>query len=43
VIYGDRHDIRTAAMDGHGVVVGLTPKGAKAKRETKGFIVREAA
>jgi hypothetical protein len=43
VIDGDKHDVRVPAMDGHGVVVGLTPKGAKAKRETKGFIVREAA
>ena len=43
VIDGDRHDVRTPAMDGHGVVVGLTPKGAKAKREISGFIVRGAA
>jgi len=43
VIDGDKHDIRTPAMDGRGVVIGLTPKGAKAKRETKGFIVRDAA
>ena len=43
VIDGDRHDIRTPTMDGHGVVVGLTPKGAKAKRDMSGFIVRRAA
>jgi len=43
VIDGDKHDIRTPQMDGRGVVIGLTPKGAKARRETKGFIVREAA
>ena len=33
VIDGDKHDVRVPAMDGHGVVVGLTPKGAKAKRD----------
>jgi hypothetical protein len=43
VIDGDRHDIRTPAMDGRGVVIGLTPKGAKAKRDMSGFIVREIA
>jgi len=43
VIDGDRHDVRTPQMDGRGVVIALTPKGAKAKRETKGFIVRDAA
>jgi hypothetical protein len=43
VIDGDRHDIRTPAMDGRGVVIGLTPKGAKAKRSSSGFIVREIA
>jgi hypothetical protein len=42
VIDGDRHDIRTPAMDGRGVVIGLTPKGAKAKRDMSGFIVRGA-
>jgi hypothetical protein len=43
VIDGDRHDIRTPEMDGRSVVVGLTPKGAKAKRSRNGFIVRQAA
>jgi hypothetical protein len=43
VIDGDKHDVRTPAMDGRGVVIGLTPKGAKAKRDTSGFIVRTAA
>jgi hypothetical protein len=43
VIDGDRHDIRTPAMDGRGVVIGLTPKGVKAKRSVNGFIVREIA
>jgi hypothetical protein len=43
VIDGDRHDVRTPAMDGRGVVVGLTPKGARAKRDISGFIVRRAA
>jgi hypothetical protein len=43
VIDGDRHDIRTPAMDGRGVVIGLPPKGNKAKRSASGFIVRDAA
>jgi hypothetical protein len=43
VIDGDQHDIRIPAFDGRGVVVGLTPKGHKAKRSTSGFIVRQAA
>jgi hypothetical protein len=43
VIDGDRHDIRTPEMDGRGVVVGLTPKGVKAKHSHNGFIVRQAA
>jgi hypothetical protein len=43
VIDGDRHDVRTPSMDGRGVVIGLTPKGAKAKRDMSGFIVREIA
>jgi hypothetical protein len=43
VIDGDRHDVRSPTMDGRGVVVGLTPKGAKAKRDMSGFIVREIA
>jgi hypothetical protein len=32
VINGDGHDIRTPELEGRGVVIGLTPKGAKAKR-----------
>jgi hypothetical protein len=38
VIDGDAHDLRH--LDGKGVVVGLTPKGHKAKRDTSGFVVR---
>lgn len=38
VIDGDAHDLRH--LDGKGVVVGLTPKGPKAKRDTSGFVVR---
>jgi hypothetical protein len=43
VVDGDKHDVRTPDMDGRGVVIGLTPKGAKAKRDQSGFIVRTAA
>jgi len=38
VINGDKHDLRH--LDPKGVVVGLSPKGAKAKRSTNGFVVR---
>jgi len=38
VINGDLHDLRH--LDPKGVVVGLVPKGAKAKRDTSGFVVR---
>ena len=38
VIDGDAHDLRH--LDGKGVVVGLTPKGPKARRDTSGFVVR---
>lgn len=38
VIDGDLHDLRH--LDPRGVVVGLTPKGNKAKRDTSGFVVR---
>ena len=38
VIDGDAHDLRH--LDPHGVIVGLSPKGAKAKRDTSGFVVR---
>lgn len=39
VINGDSHDLRHLDPRG-GVVVGLLPKGLKAKRDTSGFIVR---
>jgi hypothetical protein len=38
VIDGDMHDLRH--LDPSGVIIGLTPKGRKAKRDTSGFIVR---
>lgn len=38
VIDGDKHDLRH--LDPRGVVVGLSPKGLKAKRDTSGFVVR---
>lgn len=41
VIDGDAHDLRH--LDPRGVIVGLMPKGRKAKRDTSGFIVRLAA
>jgi hypothetical protein len=42
VIDGDEHDLRF--LDPRdGVVVGLSPKGHKAKRDQKGFVVRDAA
>ncbi len=41
VIDGDKHDLRH--LDPKGVVVGLSPKGHKAKKSTSGFIVRNAA
>jgi hypothetical protein len=42
-IDGDEHDLRN--LDGHGVngqglVIGLSPKGRKAKRDQSGFVVR---
>lgn len=40
VIDGDKHDLRH--LDPRGVIVGLTPKGRKAKRDTSGFVVRAA-
>jgi hypothetical protein len=39
VIDGDQHDLRH--LDPRGVVVGLSPKGLKAKRDQSGFVVRE--
>lgn len=41
VIDGDKHDLRH--LDGAGVIVGLLPKGAKAKKDQSGFVVRLAA
>ena len=41
VIDGDKHDLRH--LDPKGVIVGLTPKGRKARRDTSGFVVRLAA
>jgi hypothetical protein len=38
VIDGDQHDLRH--LDPRGVVVGLSPKGNKAKRDRSGFVVR---
>jgi len=38
VINGDLHDLRF--LDPQGVIVGLTPKGHKAKKDTSGFIIR---
>ncbi len=40
VIDGDKHDLRHLDPRGAGVVVGLSPKGRKAKRDTSGFVVR---
>ena len=39
VVDGDKHDVRIPELDGRGVVIGLTPKGRKAKRDTSGFVV----
>ena len=39
VIDGDKHDLRF--LDPQGVIVGLTPKGAKAKRDMSGFVLRD--
>jgi hypothetical protein len=40
VIDGDQHDLRHT--DPRNVVVWLSPKGAKAKRDTRGFVLRAA-
>jgi hypothetical protein len=40
-IDGDEHELRH--LDGKGVVVALTPKGNKAKRDKSGFVVRDYA
>lgn len=39
VINGDLHDLRHLDVKG-GFIVGLTPKGRKAKRDESGFVVR---
>ena len=39
VIDGDKHDLRH--LDDKNVVVGLSPKGQKAKRDTSGFVLRD--
>jgi hypothetical protein len=39
VIDGDKHDLRH--LDPLGVIVGLTPKGRKAKRDSSGFVIRD--
>lgn len=39
VIDGDQHDLRHLDRKG-GFIVGLSPKGAKAKKERNGFVVR---
>jgi len=38
VVDGDTHDLRH--LDPRGVVIGLTPKGPRAKRDRSGFVVR---
>lgn len=40
VIDGDKHDLRHLDDKG-GFVVGLLPKGNKAKRDTSGFVIRD--
>ena len=41
VINGDLHDLRHLDPRGEiGTVIGLAPKGRKAKRDTSGFVVR---
>jgi hypothetical protein len=44
VIDGDQHDLRHLDPRGAvGVVIGLSPKGRKAKKDMRGFVVRNAA
>tara|TARA_R100000808_G_C2142757_1_gene150499 strand:- start:304 stop:1068 length:765 start_codon:yes stop_codon:yes gene_type:complete len=44
VIDGDQHDLRHLDKQGkRGFIVGLSPKGRKAKRDESGFVVRGAA
>jgi hypothetical protein len=40
VINGDSHDLRFLDPKG-GFIVGLTPKGAKAKKDMSGFVIRD--
>jgi hypothetical protein len=43
IIDGDKHDLRQLDPRGPvGCVIGLTPKGTRAKRSTSGFVVRSA-
>jgi hypothetical protein len=39
VISGDDHDLRFLDPKG-GIMIGLTPKGSKAKKDTSGFVIR---
>jgi len=39
VINGDAHDLRH--LDPKGVVIGLTPKGNRAKKDKSGFVIRQ--
>jgi hypothetical protein len=39
IIDGDKHDLRF--LDPKGVIVGLSPKGNKAKRDMSGFVLRD--
>lgn len=44
VIDGDKHDLRQLDPRGPvGTVIGLAPKGNRAKRDTSGFVIRQAA
>lgn len=42
VVNGDKHDLRQLDPRG-GYVIGLSPKGNKAKKDQSGFVVRQAA
>jgi hypothetical protein len=41
VVDGDKHDLRH--LDAKGVIVGLSPKGRRARADQSGFVVRDAA
>jgi len=44
VIDGDLHDLRQLDPRGAvGTIIGLSPKGRKAKKDTSGFVIRQAA